>query len=285
MALEISKESPKLDSHQQEIIAIFDQVAADYDKEALRWFPFCADKMMDILLPTPGMKVLDVAAGTGALAIAVAQRICPTGRVCAIDLADGMLSVLEKKSRAMGLENIDLFSMDGAQLEFRDRYFDAVCCSFGLFFMSDMQQALHEWWRVLKPGGRIIFSSFSEGAFQPMKRMFFDRIEGFGVELAKGRDQFVVDRLQDEFVCTKLLEGASCSDVQLHHAQVGYHLQRVEDWWDVLWGSGFRGLLLQLDEKKRLQFQGEHLREIAPLAKENGIWMDVGVNLTVGRRA
>ncbi|HEC12035.1 MAG TPA: methyltransferase domain-containing protein [Acidiferrobacteraceae bacterium] len=285
MASEIIKEQSKIDPQLQKIVAVFDQVAADYDKEALRWFPFCADKMMDILLPSPGMKVLDVAAGTGALTIAAAQRIRPVGRVYAIDLADGMLSVLEAKTRVMGLENIDLFNMNGDQLEFRDQYFDAVCCSFGLFFMPDMQQALREWWRVLKPGGRIIFSSFAQGAFQPMKGLFFDRIEGYGVEFPKGRGQLVVDRLQDQVTCTKLLEGANCSDVQLHHAQVGYHLQRVEDWWDVLWGSGFRGLLLQLDEKERLRFRSEHFKEVSGLAKENGIWMDVGVNLTVGRRA
>lgn len=72
--------------------------------------------------------------------------------------------------------------MDAESLEFKNNYFDAVTCSFGLFFLPDMLAALKEWRRVTKPGGQLLFTSFAESAFQPLVGEFIDDLYEFGAE-------------------------------------------------------------------------------------------------------
>src|SRR3972149_4793982 len=137
------------------VASIFNRVAAGYDDAALRFFPFCADRLITRLNPAPGTKILDIATGTGVVALAAAQAVGDRGRVMAIDLAEGMLDRLQEKIGKFGIPNIDLHVMDAAALEFRSEYFDHVVCSFGIFFLPDMSVGLREWTRGTKPGGRI----------------------------------------------------------------------------------------------------------------------------------
>ena len=114
--------------------AVFNRVARGYDDPALRFFPFGADRLIVRLDPDREAKILDVATGTGAVALAAAQAVGAEGRVMAIDLAEGMLDRLQEKIVKFGIRNIDRHVMDAATLEFRRDYFDFVVCSFGIFF-------------------------------------------------------------------------------------------------------------------------------------------------------
>jgi hypothetical protein len=64
---------------------------------------------------------------------------------------------------------------------------------------------------------------------------------------------------------------------------MGYHLETAADWWQVIWNSGYRGLLMQLTEKDLLRFRDEHLDDVQALADAKGIWMDVPVLFTLAR--
>jgi len=97
--------------HKQQVSNIFNTVAEDYDSAALRFFPMTADSMVRFLKPRQDWRVLDVATGTGVLAIALAQAV-NQGRVMAIDLSEAMLAQAEKKFKKMALENIGLLQMD-----------------------------------------------------------------------------------------------------------------------------------------------------------------------------
>ncbi|MEK7696722.1 MAG: class I SAM-dependent methyltransferase, partial [Pseudomonadota bacterium] len=80
--------SVAVDPAHEQIARVFDLVAGDYDSPALRFFPFCADRLIARLRPTPGEKILDIATGTGAVALSLAQAVGPAGRVTGIDLAE-----------------------------------------------------------------------------------------------------------------------------------------------------------------------------------------------------
>jgi ubiquinone/menaquinone biosynthesis C-methylase UbiE len=71
--------SQDIQHQKQSVTNIFDTVAPGYDSEALRFFPFCADQIANELNPKPGQKILDVATGTGAVAVALAQAVRPGG--------------------------------------------------------------------------------------------------------------------------------------------------------------------------------------------------------------
>lgn len=267
--------------HKQRIIGVFDTIATGYDHAALRFFSFAADRAVKILDPRPGQKVLDIATGTGAIAIACAQAVKPDGRVIAIDLSQTMLDMTLQNTRRMGLNNVDQFQMDADTLEFRKNYFDHSICSFGLFFLPDMQKALTEWKRVTKPGGKVLFTSFSEASFDPMVKLFVEQLESLGVEM--NNPPFATQRLSDPDICKELMRDAGLESVGVEIAQVGYHLQCIDDWWAVVWNSGMRGLVQRLGEDQQAEFKKLHLESVQSLFAEKGLWLNVEVLVSQGK--
>jgi uncharacterized protein (DUF1330 family)/trans-aconitate methyltransferase len=98
----------------------------------------------------PGEHVLDVACGTGVLALAAAERTGPDGRVVGLDPSDDMLGVARRKS-----ERIAWRQGRAEAIPFPDGSFDAVVSQFGLMFFEERPAALREMMRVLRPGGRL----------------------------------------------------------------------------------------------------------------------------------
>lgn len=264
----------------QAVKQVFDTIAPGYDNAALRFFPFCADAMVALLKPRPGQKILDVATGTGAVAIALAQTLRQQGRVIGIDMSEAMIEKAISNVEKMALHNVDFFTMDAEAVEFKTDYFDHTVCSFGLFFLPNMEKALKSWRRVTKPGGKILFSCFNENSFQPLRQIFIQSLQDFGVETHQAA--FSSDRLADAKVCEDLLLSIGLNDVSVQPGQLGYHLHSANDWWDVLWNSGSRRLIEQIDPADLGRFKIQHLAQIEKMATDRGIWMDVDVLLCIG---
>jgi demethylmenaquinone methyltransferase/2-methoxy-6-polyprenyl-1,4-benzoquinol methylase len=108
----------------------------------------------------PGMRVLDVAGGTGDLARAFARRVAPGGQVVLTDINDAMLTEGRDRLLDEGLA-IEAVRCDAEQLPFGDARFDRVMVSFGLRNMTHKERALSEMRRVLRPGGRLLVLEFS----------------------------------------------------------------------------------------------------------------------------
>jgi len=106
----------------------------------------------------PGMKVLDLACGSGHPAINAARLVRPGGSVVATDLAPEMVEVTRRRVREAGLDNVEVRVMDLEAIDFPDESFDAATCRFGLMFCPQPGKAVSEVRRVLKPGGRFALS-------------------------------------------------------------------------------------------------------------------------------
>lgn len=104
-----------------------------------------------------GMRVLDLASGTGEPALTLAEVVGAEGHVTATDLVPEMLAVAEESARQSGLTNISFQQADAEALPFPDQVFDVVTCRLGVMFFPNVGQALRETRRVLKPGGRATF--------------------------------------------------------------------------------------------------------------------------------
>lgn len=107
--------------------------------------------------PQPGMKVLDLASGTGEPAISLASKVGAAGQVTALDLSAELLEIAERRSRQRQLTNLSIQHGDAHQLPFPDASFDLITCRFGVMFFRDLDLALSEARRVLKPLGRACF--------------------------------------------------------------------------------------------------------------------------------
>jgi ubiquinone/menaquinone biosynthesis C-methylase UbiE len=137
-------------------LAYHDEAAAEYD----RAFAHVSSQFLPFLLSAAdvaaGMKVLDIATGTGLAAAECLRAVGPTGHVVAADLSEAMVE--QAKQRLSTARNITFAVENGQSLSFDDSSFDALICSLGLMFFPDPSRGLSEFLRVLRPGGRAAAS-------------------------------------------------------------------------------------------------------------------------------
>ncbi len=122
------------------------------------------DALVEYAQPKTGMRVLDLASGTGEPAISLAMYVGPEGRVTALDLSADLLQIAKGRAQARGLENLTLQQGDAHILPFPDNNFDVATSRFGVMFFSDPVGALRELRRVLRPGARACFLAW--GTFE-----------------------------------------------------------------------------------------------------------------------
>jgi demethylmenaquinone methyltransferase / 2-methoxy-6-polyprenyl-1,4-benzoquinol methylase len=115
----------------------------------------------------PGERVLDVATGTGDLAFAERAAVGPEGQVVAVDSCVAMLEVARRRQGGA----IDFQEGDAMDLRFPDSSSDVVTIGFGLRNVADRGQALREFRRVLRPGGRLMVLDFSTPTSKPLKAL------------------------------------------------------------------------------------------------------------------
>jgi len=118
----------------------------------------------------PGMRVLDIAGGTGDLAREFARKAGANGEVWLTDINPAMLARGRDRMIDAGLQ-IPVTQCDAEQLPFPDRHFDLVTVAFGLRNMTHKDRALAEMVRVLRPGGRLLVLEFSR-VWKPMERLY-----------------------------------------------------------------------------------------------------------------
>lgn len=115
--------------------------------------------------------ILDVATGTGDLAIELAKK--SKARITGIDIAQGMLDIGQQKLKAKGLENqISLRLADSEKLPFSDNSFDVAMVAFGVRNFEDLDRGLSEMHRVIRLGGMIVVLEFSKPTAFPVKQLY-----------------------------------------------------------------------------------------------------------------
>jgi demethylmenaquinone methyltransferase/2-methoxy-6-polyprenyl-1,4-benzoquinol methylase len=178
------------------VAGVFDSVASRYDlmNDVMSvglhrvWKAF-AVRQANV---RPGMKVLDIAGGTGDLAKAFAQRAGTSGEVWLTDINGAMLAEGRDRMLDAGL-TLPLAQCDAERLPFPSAHFDLVSVAFGLRNMTHKDVALAEMARVLRPGGRLLVLEFSR-IWQPLGPLYdaysFNVLPWLGKKLAGDSDSY-----------------------------------------------------------------------------------------------
>lgn len=144
---------------------MFDNIAPTYDR-LNHILSFSIDRLwrrrvVRIVRRLTPERIMDLATGTGDLAIEMAQRI-PKARIMGVDLSENMLEVAAAKVRRLGLDDhIALYQGDAEALDVADGVLDVVTVAFGVRNFADVERGLSEIWRSLRSGGHIVILEFS----------------------------------------------------------------------------------------------------------------------------
>jgi len=175
---------------------VFDSVASRYDlmNDLMSAGLHRAWKAYTVMVANvrAGQRVLDIAGGTGDLALAFAKRVGPTGQVVHTDINETMLRTGRDRLIDAGVV-LPTVVCDAERLPFPDASFDRVSVAFGLRNMTHKGEALKEMARVLRPGGKLLVLEFSRVA-QPLRKAYdwysFKVLPQLGKLVAKDADSY-----------------------------------------------------------------------------------------------
>ncbi|CAA9199216.1 bifunctional demethylmenaquinone methyltransferase/2-methoxy-6-polyprenyl-1,4-benzoquinol methylase UbiE [Flavobacterium collinsii] len=157
----------------EQVAQMFDNISGNYDN-LNRVISFGIDtkwrkKVLKIVSDTKPKIILDIATGTGDLAILMSQTNAE--KIIGLDISAGMLEVGKKKVQAKGLSNtIDLVLGDSEKIPFDDNYFDAITVGFGVRNFENLEKGFAEILRVLKPNGVFVILETSVPDKTPYKQ-------------------------------------------------------------------------------------------------------------------
>ena len=159
----------------QQVTEMFDKVSSNYDF-LNRLLTFGIDvswrkNVVKLVLDRKARNVLDIATGTGDLAIMFAKE--DVDKITGLDISVGMLDVGKKKIKDLGLEDkVDMIIGDSEQLPFEEATFDAITVAFGVRNFENLELGLEEIHRVLKPEGSLVVLETSQPSTFPVKQGF-----------------------------------------------------------------------------------------------------------------
>jgi demethylmenaquinone methyltransferase / 2-methoxy-6-polyprenyl-1,4-benzoquinol methylase len=165
-----------------QVQAMFDRISGVYDRMNSvmtaglhhKW----RRRAADLAALAPGAHALDVATGTGDLALELAGRVGPGGEVVGSDFSERMLSIAREKAAARS-SPVRFESGDALALPYEDGAFDAATVGFGARNFSDLERGVSEMARVVRPGGRVVILEITTPQRPPLSsffRIWFDQV-------------------------------------------------------------------------------------------------------------
>lgn len=245
----------------QKAAASYNAAADRYDDAANSFWTRFGESTVARVGLRPGQRVLDVCCGSGASALPAGRAVGPTGRVLGVDVANELLERARAKAAGQGLAQVEFRVADMLDLGDPAGSFDAVICVFGIFFVPDMVAAVRELWRLTAPGGTLAITTWGPRLFEPMNSVFWHAVREIRPELYKSFNPW--DRINDPAPLRALLLEAGVAAPAIVPESAGHPLARADDWWTLVLGSGYRGIVEQLTPSEREVVRASCEREFA----------------------
>ena len=232
-----------------------------------------------------GMHVLDIACGSGEPALTMARTI-GEGRVVATDLTEEMLTIAKENAKQLGITNIDFKQADAVALPFPDKSFDAVTCRYGVMYFSDVNKALKEIYRVLKPSSTVALVAWGPLDKNPHWKATIGVLRkhvDMSMRMKEEGNPFLFD---DPKRLDKELKDAGFENVTSDLASLPYPFPGTPElaYENFFATSNIMGMLDGVDRKTLEEVRRESIAELEKYDNGKELIMDAVAVLTSGRR-
>lgn len=235
--------------------------------------------LLDYATPFPGQSVLDVATGTGNIAIEAAKKVGTSGSVIGIDIATELLRIAQQKIQAENLFNVQLIEVDAEAYQPQSNEFDAIYCSYAIMLFPNIPTILRNWYRCLKSGGLIAFTCSSEDSYSALS--IIEACAKHGITLPNLHEPLgTPDRIQH------LLTQAKFNQIEIRSRQLGTYLslEKAQSRWNGQFWLHIDNPLRELNPEKIRLIKASYDDEIAALETAQGIWQEELIYYVVARK-
>ncbi|WP_414619910.1 class I SAM-dependent methyltransferase [Calothrix sp. CCY 0018] len=260
-------------AYKQQLLTDFNS-RTNYDNG--RFYQAIANRLIEFANLQNGQKILDIATGTGIVALNAAQKVGSQGKVIGVDISAGMLNNAKQKLAETNLQNVEFIEADAETVLFSDNSFDAVLCSLAVCYLTDIPAALRNWHRLIKKDGFVAFNVWEENAFPPS--VLFREVAGrYGINIPNPNAPMGTTERRN-----KLLREIGLRDIQIETEQFGWYFQiddsAIEGSWRGNSKNVFGYQVFQLSADKLEQCKAEYAREMRNLpTTEKGVWCDAPI--------
>lgn len=260
-------------AYRQQLLADFNS-RTNYDNG--RFYQAIAHRLVEFANLHKEQKILDIATGTGIVALNAAQKVGSEGKVIGVDISAGMLNNAKQKLAESSLQNVEFLEADAEKLDFEDNSFDVVLCSLAVCYLTDIPAALQKWHRWIKGNGFIAFNVWQENAF-PTSVLFRKIAHKYGINVPNPNSAMgTIER------CRSILHETGFQNIQIETQQFGWYFKVdnkvAEDIWWMNAKNVFGYQVFQLSADKLEQCKAEYVKEMENLpVTEKGVWCDAPI--------
>jgi ubiquinone/menaquinone biosynthesis C-methylase UbiE len=270
--------------YKQSIASLYDRAAPIYDQVGPSFFQQVAARLVDLVGVGAGARVLDVGTGRGAVLLAAAEQVGPTGLLVGIDLSAGMVRQAAGEIRQRGLHNASVLRMDAEDLALAEGAFDFVLSSFAIFFFPRLAETLDSLRQVLRPGG-VVGIALS-GSKADRRWQWHNELVARYAAIEAPPESIRTRSLREPGDLVKLLRMAGFTAVRevIEDADLTY--RDADEWWDALWTHGERRALEAMTPENLALFreatnqQLAEMVEVGPLTRTNQFIFAFGMRPT-----
>ena len=249
------------------VAGVFGRAAAKYD--GIGRFSHFGERLVERAQLAPGMTVLDVAAGRGALTFPAAKRVGPHGRVTGIDITPEMLRETAKDVRSGDWRNVELQQMDAEQLQFPDGAFDWVLCGFALWMFPHPQRALQQFYRVLKPGGRLGLTTWAQDS--PIHKLNRETLRPHLAPSSRADGAAETRRFDTKEQLETALRQAGFEDARIVAEDYETIVAGEDPLWEEQWSTGARRHLERMTASTLEAAKADYYQKLQALRQPDGI--------------
>lgn len=215
-------------------------------------------------------KILDVATGTGLVAIAVAQLLDKTSQIVGVDISQGMLDQAQVKIKQEKIDNIKLIKGDIEDINLNQYDFNGIYCSSALTLLSDVNKALEIWYDCLSEGGFLAFTCYSPDSF--FCPLILKLCAEQGLTLRN-----IHEPLGSSAKCQQILQSLGFKEITIVTEQLGKYLtlEEAQQAWKGDWVDPQGDPLSQLTPVAKKRLIEQFKQEVAKKATLKGVWHEL----------